>query len=398
MSTASVLFVDDEQRILDGLRRSLRGKRGEWDMSFASGGAAALELLAQTPFDVVVSDMRMPGMDGAELLTQISQRHPGVARVVLSGHTEPDAAIKVAIAGHRFLTKPTETDTLVGVIEQLIVRTSRSNGVQARRIAGAARALPALPPQVDQLATLFRAPHLELPKLVHAVVHDVGLTAKLLQLSNSAFFGGRPKNASVEAVVNAIGVPTIQALVGASHEQWAAVDWQPDTEQYVRAAWQHAVATASLAEAVATPAHRPHAQAAALLQDIGRLVCVGGGPWATADDVDLTEDGYQGTPYREIGVELLHLWGLPSPIVSAVAERDLPHRAAESGLGVIGAVRTAHLLIQQTACADPSDGTHDEELAALLAHPQLVSQETDWSAAAEQAALRAGQRMPVSAG
>lgn len=398
MSRASILFVDDEQRILDGLRRSLRGRRDEWDMSFATGGVAALELLAQSHFDVVVSDMRMPGMDGAELLAQVSERHPGVARVVLSGHTEPEAAIRVAIVGHRFLTKPTETETLVGVIEQLIVRTSRSNAVQARQIAGAARALPALPEQIGELAGLFQASHIDPSLLVDAVVNDIGLTAKLLQLSNSAFFGGRPKNASVEAVVNALGVPTIQALVGASHQQWAAVNWPPATEGHVRVAWRHAVATALLVEAVASPAHRPHAQAAALLQDIGRLVCIGGGPWATDGDIDLAGEGYQGTPYREIGVELLHLWGLPSPIVSAVAERDLVHRAADSGLGVTGAVRCAHLLIQQTGCKDPSDDTHDKELAALLAHPQLTSQGTDWFEAAGEASQRVGQHARVSAG
>lgn len=397
MSTSNILFVDDEQRILDGLRRSLRAKRGEWEMSFATGGEAALELLAQSPYDVVVSDMRMPGMDGAELLTQISERHPGVARVVLSGHTEPDAAIKVAIAGHRFLTKPTETETLVGVIEQLIVHTSRSHGVQARRIAGSARALPALPAQIDQLGQLFRSAELDLSQLVGAVMHDIGLTAKLLQLSNSAFFGGRPKNASVAAVVNAIGVTTVQALVAASHSRWSGATWQPATERYVRASWRHAVATALLVETVASPAHRPHAQAAALLQDIGRLACIGGGPSAM-HEVDLAADGHQGTPFHEVGVELLHLWGLSAPIVSAVAERDQPHRAPDSGLGVSGAVRTAHLLIQQTDSADPSDGTHSEELSALLAHPQLVAQRVDWARAAEQACTRAGQQADICVG
>jgi HD-like signal output (HDOD) protein len=398
VNRANILFVDDEHRILDGLRRSLRAKRGEWDTSFAAGGVEALEILSQGRFDVVVSDMRMPGMDGAELLTQVSERHPGVARVVLSGHTEPDAAIKVAIAGHRFLTKPIETATLVGVVEQLIVRTSHSNGVQARRIAGAARVLPALPEQVDQLAAVFGAPHIDLTLLVEAVVHDIGLTAKLLQLSNSAFYGGRSKNASVEAVVNALGVPTIQALVGASRQQWAAVNWLPATEKHVRIAWQHAVATAFLVEAVASPAHRPHAHAAALLQDIGRLACVGVSPQDTDDDVDLAGDGYQGTPYREIGLELLHLWGLPLPIVAAVAERDVVHRPADSGLGVAGAVRAAHLLIQQTGSKDPLDGTHDEELASLLAHPQLIAQEIDWFQAAEDASRRASRQSSIPAG
>jgi DNA-binding NtrC family response regulator len=93
VSKPKVLFVDDEPRILDGLRRSLRAKRGEWDMSFAPGGEPALEVLAGAPHDVIVSDMRMPGMDGAELLTRVSTLYPEVARVVLSGQAEAEAAI-----------------------------------------------------------------------------------------------------------------------------------------------------------------------------------------------------------------------------------------------------------------------------------------------------------------
>jgi YesN/AraC family two-component response regulator len=74
------LFVDDEPRILDGLRRMLRGMRGEWDMHFAARGAAALDLLGQRPFEVLITDMRMPGMTGGELLVKVKQLHPDVVR------------------------------------------------------------------------------------------------------------------------------------------------------------------------------------------------------------------------------------------------------------------------------------------------------------------------------
>ena len=93
MNNTRIIFVDDEPGILEGLRHSLRRQRHQWEMTFVSSGEAALAEFDKAPFDVIVSDMRMPGMDGAELLTQVSQRHPEVARVVLSGHTEPEAAI-----------------------------------------------------------------------------------------------------------------------------------------------------------------------------------------------------------------------------------------------------------------------------------------------------------------
>jgi CheY-like chemotaxis protein len=388
VSTARVLFVDDEPRILDGLRRSLRGKRGEWDMSFVTSGAEALDLLSESPHDVVVSDLRMPEMDGAELLTHISERHPEVARVVLSGHTEPEAAIRAAVAGHRFLNKPSDAESVTAVIDQLIVMTSATRPTDVRRIAGGVRSLPPLPVHVERLTALLRGADSGLAEAIDAAAHDVGLTAKLLQLSNSAFFGPRPRVPSVEGVVNALGLPTMQALVGAGQVLWSPSEWDGVAEQHLTSAWRHATATACLVGRMASPANRPLAQAASLLQDVGRYACVatkGSG----AGMLDAAGTDCCGVPYRDVGVELLHLWGLPAPVIHAVAERDQPHEPVPSGLGVSGAVRAAHLLIQLTESRDPSDGTHDDELAALLTHPQLSIHTTDWRSEAEAASLRA---------
>jgi HD-like signal output (HDOD) protein/ActR/RegA family two-component response regulator len=388
MSKPRVLFVDDEPRILDGLRRSLRGKRAEWEMSFVTSGAEALRTLADTPHDVVVSDMRMPGMDGAEFLTQVSREHPEVARVVLSGHTEPEAAIKVAVAGHRFLNKPSDADSVVAVIEQLLVTTSGTHPAEVRRIAGGVRALPTVPEHAERLSALLCAPEVELSSAIQAASHDVGLTAKLLQLSNSAFFGARTRGASVDSVVNALGVPMIQQLAGAGQLLWSAVEWAPEARLHLGVTWRHAVATAYVVRSVASPANRPYAQAAALLQDVGRYVRLAGEP---GDAVDPAATDCGDVPYRDVGVELLHLWGLPSQVVTAVAERDDPHRADTAGLGVSGALRAAHLLVQGTESRDPSVGPHADELALLLAHPQLLAQQVDWPRAAAEASERAGQ-------
>ena len=371
MTKPRVLFVDDEPRILDGLRRSLRGKRTEWEMTFAPDGAAALELLAQAPYDVVVSDMRMPEMNGAELLTHVSERHPEVARVVLSGHIEPESAIQVAVAGHRFLTKPSDVQSVTAVIEELLVRTSATHGINARRIAGAVRAIPALPEQAGETEALL-APDADLSDAVRTAMRDIGLTAKLLQLSNSRFFGSRPRNSSVESLVNAMGVPMVQAVAGAGHLLRPAGPWPPVVQRQLTAAWRHAMATVRLVELVASPANRPHAQAAALLQDVGQLVCLTG-----------ARTTHHGVPFRDVGVELLHLWGLPASIVTAVAQRDTPHLPDSTGLGVAGALRTAHLLVEHVE-SDPA-GAHADELARLLAHPQLMAQNVDWHRAAEEA-------------
>jgi HD-like signal output (HDOD) protein len=197
---------------------------------------------------------------------------------------------------------------------------------------------------------------------------------------------------SVDSAISAIGLPTIQALVDGGQALCSSVLWGPDVERQLRIASRHAAATAWLVRLIASPANRPSAQAAALLQDVGRFVWLAGlvGDGDTAAEVTMSPS--PDVPHRDVGVELLHLWGLPAPIIAAVAERDTEHRPPSSGLGVSAAVRTAHLLIQQTDSGDPAEGVHDDELALLLSHPQMMTATgTDWRAAAEQASERAGQ-------
>lgn len=95
-----LLFVDDEPKLLDGLKRSLRPMRAEWNMTFVTSGAEALQTLGQAPFDVIVSDMRMPVMDGAQLLNEVRQRFPQVVRIVLSGQSDKELIYQSIAATH----------------------------------------------------------------------------------------------------------------------------------------------------------------------------------------------------------------------------------------------------------------------------------------------------------
>jgi response regulator RpfG family c-di-GMP phosphodiesterase len=117
-----ILFVDDEPAVLDGYRRTLYR---EFQVETASSGEDALKLIASDgPFAVIVSDMRMPGMDGVRLLSQVRQASPDTVRVVLTGYADFQSAMDAVNDGavFRFLTKPCETLTLkkalTGCLEQ----------------------------------------------------------------------------------------------------------------------------------------------------------------------------------------------------------------------------------------------------------------------------------------
>src|SRR5437868_15488296 len=96
-----ILFVDDESKILDGIRRMLHTARTRWDLQFAVGGEAGLKACEAAPFDVVISDMRMPGMDGATLLPHMRDRYPSTARIILSGYSEAALATLAPPWPHR---------------------------------------------------------------------------------------------------------------------------------------------------------------------------------------------------------------------------------------------------------------------------------------------------------
>jgi DNA-binding NtrC family response regulator len=115
-----VVFVDDEAQLLTGLRRALRDKREAWDMSFATGAEQALEVLATKPCAVLVSDYRMPGMDGGQLLRVVRDQYPDTSRMILSGHTDKADLAEAIELAHHFMNKPCATDELVEAVHRLL--------------------------------------------------------------------------------------------------------------------------------------------------------------------------------------------------------------------------------------------------------------------------------------
>ncbi len=102
----SILFVDDERPVLEGLRVLLHGLKSKWTMRFVESGSLALEAMRERPYDVIVTDMRMPEMDGAKLLRRVSEEWPQTIRIVLSGYSEAELATALVPYAHQYLSKP----------------------------------------------------------------------------------------------------------------------------------------------------------------------------------------------------------------------------------------------------------------------------------------------------
>jgi len=203
-----ILFVDDEPLILQGLKRMLRGLRSEWDMTFVQSGAEALEKMVGAPFDVIVSDMRIPEMDGSQLLDTVKHRYPNMVRVVLSGHSEEEMIMKTVKSAHQFISKPCNAETLKSTISRMFALREVLTQEGLKRLVSRIESLPSLPSLYTQVVELIQSPNSSIKKIGEVISKDLAMTAKILQLVNSAFFGIPRQISNPAQAVGLLGLDT----------------------------------------------------------------------------------------------------------------------------------------------------------------------------------------------
>jgi HD-like signal output (HDOD) protein/CheY-like chemotaxis protein len=330
--TTRVLFVDDEPRVLDGLRLGLRAQRKTWEMVFVDGAPAALAEIGARPVDVVVSDMRMPGMSGAELLAKVAVLRPSAVRIVLSGQMDESAAVRAASVAHRFLTKPCESATLVATITQALELHSWLRSDHLRSKLGGVDTLPALPHVCISLDRALADSDVSVAAVAKIIEGDPGIAAKVLQLVNSSFFGLPRTMVNVAQAVSYLGISTMKSLTLADslfHELGKADLAAVKREQ------ERSLLRARVARRLFNDAKKADtASTAALLLDIGSLALRSRIPAEYAATVhEATERGLPleqveqerlEVTHADVGAYLLGLWGLPHEIIAAVATHHAP--------------------------------------------------------------------------
>lgn len=350
-----ILFVDDESRILDALRRMLYQDRKRWEMEFVVGGDAALQACEKVPYDVVVCDMQMPGMDGATLLEKVRDRLPGAARIVLSGQSDTESTNRAISVAHLFLAKPCGASELQGTIDRVCTLQELLTSQELRRIIGTIESLPSLPSTYASLQRAVSDPNTSSETVAHIIERDVAMSAKVLQLVNSAFFGLSKTVSSVPYAVNFLGLDTLKHLVLVA-ETFAAF---APTRRFSKAYWQslqdHAARVAEIA--VQLPIDRKArdmAVIAALLHDIGALILA----TRASEQFEATrllaqsrkcrsfeaEEEMLGVSHAEVGAYLLGLWGLPHVVVEAIAHHHRPDRISHMNFDTTVAIYIADLI------------------------------------------------------
>jgi HD-like signal output (HDOD) protein len=331
-----ILFVDDEPNVLAGLRNAFRPQRHQWDMVFALGPEEALAKIAESPFDVVVSDMRMPHMDGATLLREIKRRQPQAVRIILSGQTEQESVMKSVFIAHMFLSKPCQPDLLKCVVDRACSLNALLKSEQLCMAAGRVDMLPAAPKTYVELNEALTRPDCNVKEVAKIIERDVGLCAKILQLVNSAFFGLPRKIGSLDEAVTYLGTLTIKNLAMAL-EAFSTVNGACDLSTVELTALQdHSLLAGQIARSIdlRDKGKAEEAFLAGVLHEVGWLVKVEGSELTNNDTVDRAL----------LGAYLLGLWGLPHPITEAVAYHRHPHVIAHSTFETVDAAYIAHHL------------------------------------------------------
>jgi putative nucleotidyltransferase with HDIG domain len=403
-----ILFVDDEMSILDGLKRMLRPQRHEWDMSFAPGAEAALTLMEASPFDVIVTDMRMPGMDGAALLEIVREKYPNVLRIILSGYTELQASLRAVPVAHQFLLKPCDPEVLRAGIARATSLGEVLDSKMISSLVGSLRDLPSLPGTYLDLRQALSQSNTTIDRVVQIVEKDVAVAAKILQLVNSAFFGLARDVTDLKTAVNCLGMNTIHDLVLSVEvfRSFKPNDCVP--ESFVRDFHEHS----QLAARIATGITRKHPMSAAaavasLLHDVGKLVIAERTPdhfarslaQSLEENVPLfeVEEKLTRISHAEVGAYLLSLWGLPHGVVEGVAHHHHPQRIPHTELDIPLVVYLSNLLAQEvraTSKAETPYPFHPID-TAFLEKVGIAGKLPEWRKIAEESAMEIRATAPA---
>lgn len=361
----SILFVEDNEVLLQLYGELLADERDRWAVTTAPDGRAGLELVKNHFFDVVVSDMHMPGMGGIELLAEVRRLHPQTSRIILSGANDQATTARSLNGTHQFIPKPFEASTLKAALDRIIGLDAYLMDDRLRSLAGRMRVLPSFPTVYLEITQEMESQNADLQDVAKIIAQDPSITAKILQVANSAAMGATEGvNDPVEAVQR-LGMSTVRSLVLSAQvfNCFAAgklKSFSPET------LWQHLMTCGGLARAIMHHERAGHAECedaftAGMLHDMGQLMLADSLPdefqkaltLAYEEKIPLAEAERRvfGATHTGLAAYLFGLWGLPAATVEAVAFHHEPQKSDLKKFSALTAVHVANALTDESEAA-----------------------------------------------
>ena len=389
-----ILFVEDNELLLELYGAMLAGEPDSWETTLAPNGAAALKLIQQTTFDVVVSDMQMPGMNGIELLTELCRLHPQTSRIIVSGLADQAEAAESLNCTHLFIPKPFNAKTLQATLVRIGSLDAYLKNDALRGLAGRMHSLPSFPTLYLEILREIESPRSSIQGIANIVAQDPGITAKVLQVANSAAVGLPQKVSDAAEAVQQLGLTTIRSLV-LSAQVFGSFAPARVQDFSADALWTHLMGCGALARAILRREHAPLTDAedaftAGMLHDVGKLMLAHSLPREFAQALELAaqeeisqaaaEQRVFGADHAGLAAYLLGLWGLPTSIVEAVAFHHTPEQGGLKQCSALTAVHVANAFLDETGTAPVN--------RAYLAEIGVAARLPDWQETAVELQLK----------
>jgi HD-like signal output (HDOD) protein/ActR/RegA family two-component response regulator len=340
--TVRILLVDGDGALLQERRRVFWKAHRIWEVLLAQTGLEAIQLLDRDPVDIVVTDMQLPDMEGAELLHRVRESQPGAVRIALADHAMAEWAEKAEGDLHRLFIKPVDAEFLIGAIESLDIEDDERNVRAVRAFVGGLGRIPSLPSLYSELVALLQREDAGMNEVARLIRKDLGVASQVLKLANSVHCAsGRPV-AEIGQAMAMLGTDSLRSLV-LFRGLISSFDTPRPQGLDLEKLWFHSFEVASgvrklvVAEGEARLADL--AFSVGLLHDIGLVVLAtdpAGRYKAVLEQAQtsriplavLEHDTY-GVDHTQIGAHLLSLWGLPPTFCRPVREHHAPPATAE---------------------------------------------------------------------
>jgi HD-like signal output (HDOD) protein len=344
-----VIFVDDEQFILDGLKRALYAS--DWQIKFATSGEQALNILKDFDADFIVSDMRMPGMNGAVLLEKVSELYPSIVRIILSGHANLDLSVRASYVAHQWFNKPCDPLVLKTEIERIHAVSGDFAYEDVRQVVGSVRSLPSVPIMFVKIKSILRTESFSMKDVSMLISENPSICAKVLQVANSAFIVSSRNVTDLDDAVTRLGVDAISNVVAIA-EIYSNIEGVPSA--FVQETLQRGLKIAKLASSIAKSSDRNITMLAGILHNIGELILWQINPKGMEVYFEKRKHGQDNTELErqifhvdniQITSYLLHLWNFPYTVIECIILQNKIDKLIHYEFGGATAIYIAKMII-----------------------------------------------------
>lgn len=358
----NILFVDDDLDVINGYKRMLFLYRKEWNQYFASGGAEALGIMEANNIDVIISDMKMPNMDGLELLNIVQKRFPNTLRIILSGHQDELKIIRSLTSAHQFLIKPCDANQIKKTIENAFSLRKLLENKEVIDIINGLGELPSLPEIYLKLEREMSSENVSFQKMTQIITKDPALTAKILQTVNSGFFGLPRRITDLIEALSYLGINMIKSII-LYLETFSLKNYPPGVANHITEIATHCMETAAIGKII-SKYEKLNKQLAddifisCILHEVGKLILL-----KMPDYVSKIEELRQaknlnwieaeteiyGFTHESVGAYLLGIWGLPKTIIESAAFLHNPSVLDIEALNCLTIVHISNSLAEYTS-------------------------------------------------